>query len=182
MRYSSCRNIQTSSGKSIRRCNPSSHQASRQYPTGIGVKVAISLALTIVIIVLFYSLIYLPEFLIPIRSVFIVGMITIIYICIYYLHIIIGKQGKFICDNRVMDLWSLAHFLGFFGITLLLVQLFQLSFPLAAVIVIGGSTAWEFLEYGLRKSHPNFACESLGNHIMDILFNSAGVFIAFFFL
>jgi len=105
-----------------------------------------------------------------------------IFYTIFHLHIVIGKNGKVECDNAWFDLWSIPHFLGHTIIALYFVDPVGLSFTYAVLISTSWSIIWEIIEYTNQKKYPNFACESIGNHITDIVLGFLGSLFAYFFI
>lgn len=83
-----------------------------------------------------------------------------------------------ICDEALVDIWSLPHFIGHSFLVFLFVRL-GLSKELSAFLSLLISFLWEFVERAIVEYAYNFACESWGNSIMDIVIGGLGIILAY---
>jgi hypothetical protein len=154
----------------------------RYYSTSSSIKTVETIALIGLIVLLIYVLGFLPLVYQQYQSVFLILIITGIYVLTFHLYIVIGKRGKTVCDNSALDLWSIEHYLGHLAICVFLVNPIGFEIKTAILITIMISIAWELFEEMTKKRFPNFACESALNHLVDIVLDTLGALTAIFFI
>lgn len=82
-----------------------------------------------------------------------------------------------ICDETILDIWSLPHFIGHSFLVILFYR-FKRNNLFAFLFSTGISIVWEFIERIIVLYAYNFACESWGNSISDLIVGMLGSLIA----
>lgn len=86
-----------------------------------------------------------------------------------------------ICDEMIIDIWSLPHFIGH-SFLVFLIYRFKRNNLLAFFVSTGISIVWELIERIIVVYAYNFACESWGNSISDLIVGILGSIIALLIL